>query len=131
MAATPQSVGVARRSAAQFAESVGADDSVLGKVRLAVTEAVTNVVRHAYGPESGPVELLAELDGASLVVTVRDSGSGMGRARSRGGLGIGLRLIGEVTSACEVATSPGVGTTLRMTFPVDPDSDGRELAQAV
>ena len=49
-------VAGARSGAVAYAQSVGADSDVCEAVRLAVSEAVTNVVMHAYqGMERGAV----------------------------------------------------------------------------
>jgi serine/threonine-protein kinase RsbW len=49
---------------------------VLGDLKLALTEACTNSVRHAYGENGGLVEILYELHPDRLVVEVRDQGEG-------------------------------------------------------
>ena len=37
-----------------------------GDLELALTEAVTNVIRHGYGPEGGPVRVEAEVQGRQV-----------------------------------------------------------------
>jgi serine/threonine-protein kinase RsbW len=49
---------------------------VLGDLKLALTEACTNSVRHAYGNGDGTVEILYELHADHLVVEVCDRGEG-------------------------------------------------------
>src|SRR5439155_18264627 len=74
---------------------------VLGDLKLALTEACTNSVRHAYADGEGSVEILYELYGDRLVVEVSDRGEGFeapsdpGSALdqeelSEGGLGIAI-----------------------------------------
>jgi anti-sigma regulatory factor (Ser/Thr protein kinase) len=48
-------------------------------VRLPVTEACTNVVLHAYGHDASHATYILEAtqEGATLLITVRDSGIGM------------------------------------------------------
>jgi anti-sigma regulatory factor (Ser/Thr protein kinase)/putative methionine-R-sulfoxide reductase with GAF domain len=56
-------------------------------VLLAVGEATSNVVEHAYGPKGGLVHVHLELQRPDVVVTVRDNGhwrSPRGRNRGRG-----------------------------------------------
>lgn len=49
---------------------------VLGDLKLALTEACTNSVRHAYDGGDGLVEIRYELHDDRLVVEVRDEGEG-------------------------------------------------------
>lgn len=87
-------------------------------VALAVTEAVTNVVRHAYPASEGTVILRAAEDSADeLVVAVTDQGVGSRgtTTRTTPSMGLGLALIRELsTSVLIEATS--TGTTITMHF---------------
>ena len=49
---------------------------MLGDLKLALTEACTNSVRHAYDGGDGTVEILYELHADRLVVEVADEGEG-------------------------------------------------------
>ena len=49
---------------------------VLGDLKLALTEACTNSVRHAYADGEGMVEILYELHDDKLVIEVVDEGEG-------------------------------------------------------
>ena len=120
--AIPQAVTALRRAAGQFATGLGAGDSVVDGVRLAVSEAVTNVILHAYPDreEPGPVELTAALDGAELLVTVRDEGTGMSPRIDSPGLGLGLPLVGRIASRVDISASVGGGTLVSMCFSLDP-----------
>jgi len=100
----------------QFASAWGASDRQCEDIAVAVSEAVSNVVVHAYvGRERpGSVALEASVRGSALVVVVCDEGVGM-RARESRGVGIGLRLIFRLTERLEFAdTLPG--TRVAMTF---------------
>src|SRR6478736_10254541 len=56
--ARPENVSVIRHVLGAFAEALRLPDDLVEDLRLAVTEACTNVVRHAYPPEhTGPVEI--------------------------------------------------------------------------
>ena len=87
-------------------------------IALAVTEAVTNVVRHAYPGSVGSVTLSADASrGDELVVAVADEGAG-GRSftmRADPGLGIGLALIRELCSSFRFNPT-NAGTTVTMHF---------------
>jgi serine/threonine-protein kinase RsbW len=74
-------------------------EEALGDMKLAVTEACTNSVRHGYGEDGeGTVEVVYELQPDRLVVEVADDGPGFDAAGDRpteenlaeGGLGIAI-----------------------------------------
>ena len=71
-------VGELRRGVADFARAHGADDDVIDSIALAVSEAVTNAIIHAFvGREAGHVALTAEAGEGSILVRVLDDGRGM------------------------------------------------------
>jgi serine/threonine-protein kinase RsbW len=95
---------------------------VLGDLKLALTEACTNSVRHAYGGGAGLVHIVYELHSDKLVVEVSDSGEGFvppaGRARelnpdelAEGGLGIAI--IEALSDELEIGESDDGGSRLR------------------
>ncbi len=81
-----------------------------------MTEAVSNVVRHAYPDAVGPVTVTAEASPQELVV-VADQGTGTRSfaMRSESGLGIGLALIRELCLNVRVEPNSH-GTTVIMRF---------------
>jgi serine/threonine-protein kinase RsbW len=117
--AVPASVRDARQAVADIAAQVGGSTRMVEDVRLCVSEAVANVVRHAYGGEEGDVTLSAELGTGELLVIVRDGGVGMTGFQREGDLGHGLRIIDELTVRCAIMSAPGMGTELRMVFALD------------
>jgi serine/threonine-protein kinase RsbW len=53
-----------------------ADNAPLIRLELALTEAMTNVIRHAYeGKEGQPIEMLVEADGEQVTVTISHQGA--------------------------------------------------------
>ena len=116
--ATPEHVRDARTRVAELAARAGAPTALLEGVRLAVTEAVANVVVHGYrGGQPGPVTVVAEAEEDHLRVTVRDDGCGLGPRTDSPGAGLGLPLIAEVAESVSVCTGQdGRGTVLSMTF---------------
>jgi anti-sigma regulatory factor (Ser/Thr protein kinase) len=85
-------------------------------VSLAVTEAVANVVLHAYPTGGGDVTVTVDTVGDDLVVVVSDSGVGGHSFQSSGqaGLGLGLALIRELSTSATIApTSEGTAVTMR------------------
>ncbi len=94
---------------------------VLGDLKLALTEACTNSVRHAYDGAAGAVEITYELRDDSLVVEVIDQGPGFRPAAradrgedaelSEGGLGIAI--IEALTDELEIGEGRNGGSRLR------------------
>ncbi len=75
-------------------------DETLADLKLALTEATSNSVRHAYGEDGGRVEIAYQLYGDRLVIEVNDEGEGFDPAEdgdvgdlenlTEGGLGIAI-----------------------------------------
>jgi serine/threonine-protein kinase RsbW len=119
MPARAEGVGVVRQALAGIADALAFDASVVADMKMAVTEACTNVVVHAYEEDAGhlQVEMLADEDG--LTIVVRDRGSGIQPKAARSeppALGLGLPLIAALSDAFELRGSTGEGTEVRMTF---------------
>jgi anti-sigma regulatory factor (Ser/Thr protein kinase) len=125
MPARPEGVGVVRQALAGVADALDFDASVLADMKMAVTEACTNVVVHAYDDDGMlEVEMLAGEDG--LTIVVRDHGAGIQPRPHRSGapaLGLGLPLIAALSDAFELRGSAGTGTEVRMTFSYARHSD--------
>jgi anti-sigma regulatory factor (Ser/Thr protein kinase) len=112
--AVPGSVPELRRAVRAVIADRGFEDVAVG---LAVTEAVTNVVRHAYSGSVGSVTLSADASTEELVLIVADEGVG-GRSftlRADPGLGLGLALIRELCSSVRIDPT-NAGTTVTMRF---------------
>ncbi len=115
--ARPESVAVVRHVLGAFAEALRLSDPVIEDMRLAVTEACTNVVRHAYGDgEPGPVEILIRPVGDVLEVIVSDEGRGLGPSDDTAGPGLGLPLIAALAHSLEIDQAPRAGSRLLMSF---------------
>ncbi|HXS34268.1 MAG TPA: ATP-binding protein [Solirubrobacterales bacterium] len=113
--AVPSSVPTARHTARDFALAHGADQALAERVNLAVSEAVSNVVKYAYEPEEiGSVRMKAAIADGFLEIQVTDLGLGF-RDHGPGGLGVGLSIIAEVSSDLEISQDRN-GTELRMRF---------------
>ena len=117
--AVPASVRELRAALVDFARACGASAPVLDAVALAVTEATTNVVRHAYGDQAadpGPIDVSASAVGGELIVTVADRGDGLRAGRASPGLGLGLALIARSADRIDLRTSGDGGVEIRMAF---------------
>jgi anti-sigma regulatory factor (Ser/Thr protein kinase) len=115
-------IGSLRRSAVGLAELRGFSEEDAGRVAVAVSEAASNLVKHAVEGVM-LIRLHPELDSAIEVIAI-DRGPGMhdvSRAlrdgySTAGTLGIGLGGIARMASGYEVHSLPGRGTVLGMYF---------------
>lgn len=114
-------VALARLALTGLAGIVTLPEGLLADLKLALTEAVSNSVRHAYAGGSGFVSIAYELRPNVLAVEVVDDGKGFdperpaplaGEELSEGGLGIAI--IRTIADEFELYSQPGVrGSRLR------------------
>jgi serine/threonine-protein kinase RsbW len=115
LAAEAASVGTVRAAVVDFAQQAGVEDT--GRLALAVSEAMSNVVIHAYRDiEPGDMRVVACNEPDRLVVVVRDYGQGMRPRADSPGLGMGLPLISQMTDDLQIEAAQEAGTLLRMHF---------------
>jgi serine/threonine-protein kinase RsbW len=96
-------------------------DETLNDLKLALTEACTNSVRHAYsGDRAGTVEIIYQLEPDRLVVEVVDDGQGFEpgelAGEGNGDLnegGLGIAIIQAVTDEVEIGERESGGSRLR------------------
>jgi serine/threonine-protein kinase RsbW len=96
-------------------------DELLADLKLALTEAASNSVRHAYaGEDVGVVEISYELHPDRLVIEVTDDGGGFDPAQAKGQPdelsegGLGIAIIRAIADAVEIGAQPGgKGSRLR------------------
>ena len=116
--ARAENVAVVRHALGGLGDALGLDPAALADVKLAVTEACTNVVLHAYpDDEEGDLGVSAtvEADGC-LSVAVTDEGRGMVPRTDSPGLGLGLPLIASLTEHLEVGSPDQAATEVKMVF---------------
>jgi serine/threonine-protein kinase RsbW len=94
-------------------------------IKAAVSEAVNNVVVHAYGGGEGPMEVEVTIDSGTLEVVVRDHGVGIGPRMvddAHPGRGIGLAVIEALAASCELRAhgESGVEVVMRFDVPAQP-----------
>jgi serine/threonine-protein kinase RsbW len=127
MPARPEGVAVVRQALAGMADALDFDATVLADMKMAVSEACTNVVVHAYEDSDGVLEIDLLADETGLTIRVRDYGSGIHphaqSSRDVPALGLGLPLIAALTDAFELHGSSGQGTEVRMTFHYEREGD--------
>ena len=114
-------VALARLALSGLADIVALPEELLADLKLALTEAVSNSVRHAYADGAGFVSIAYELSGDALTVEVVDDGQGFdpnrpptleGEELTEGGLGIAI--IRAIADEFELESRPGArGSRLR------------------
>lgn len=123
-------ISSARRAGVDLARRLGFDETAAGKLALLITEAATNIVKHAVRGEilirAVRVEALAGIDVLAL-----DSGPGIQnfQASLRDGVsttgtyGVGLGAISRLADEFDIYSAPGFGTVLWMRLWAQPKSN--------
>lgn len=115
--ARAENVALVRHTIAAAAEERGLPLHIVEDMRVAVTEACTNVVRHAYTDE-GDMSVDVDLSGPGMCVVVEDQGRGIGAGTDSGGPGLGLSLIAALTSEVQIERGRARGSRLSMRFAI-------------
>ena len=120
---------LARLALAGLARDLPVGDEVLADLKLAVTEACGNAVRHAYADGAGDVLVSYVVSDGELEMIVEDQGSGLEASeRRRSGQppapmegGMGMSIIRAVVDELDVQPgADGRGTVVRMTKRLTP-----------
>ena len=121
--ARADAVPVARNAATGCVRELGVEESLTRAVALAVTEACTNVVLHAYREHEEPGEMVVSIEKPEhfIRVTVRDDGVGLGPRPDSPGLGMGLALISQFTDSLELRSRQDGGAEVSMRFDLTPE----------
>ena len=88
-------------------------------MQLAVTEAATNAVMHAYAEIAGDLTVTATRQNGELAIVIGDTGPGFVDRDDSPGMGVGLSVIATVARRMRIVSVPG-GTEVHMTFPCPP-----------
>jgi serine/threonine-protein kinase RsbW len=121
--AVAKSIPHARLAVTQFAARSGVAGEPLDAVRLAVTEAVTNAVKHAYPETTGAFHVTAAVTGGELWVLVADDGCGYQTPSRHPGLGCGLTIIAQLSEEYVITERATGGTEVRMPFRIPPSTE--------
>jgi anti-sigma regulatory factor (Ser/Thr protein kinase) len=107
-----------RHAVIDFARGAGAARRTVDDVALAVTEAVTNAVMHAFAARETPgtVTVLGSVEDHALRFAVSDDGDGMTTHSRYHGLGLGLAIIARLADEVQLGASPSGGTLVTMRF---------------
>ena len=118
--AKPEYITLVRLALSGLSRLRPLDEETLGDLKLAVTEACSNSVRHGYAGAAGVVDVSYELQPDRLVIEVEDDGPGFDPNASRGRPedlaegGLGIEIIRSVADEFEAGERrEGGGSRLR------------------
>jgi serine/threonine-protein kinase RsbW len=123
--ATASAVPAARHAVLAHLRRADTPDPPLSDVALAVSEAVTNVVVHAYvDAQPGPVHVTVEPadERGELKLVVEDEGHGLRPRTDSPGIGLGLPLMATVSSRLDTRVTASGGTRLCVWFSLEPEA---------
>lgn len=119
----PQNVGLARVIVAAFATQLEFTLAEVEEIRVAVSEAVSNCVIHAYPEMEGMIELKLIIESEDLIIRIKDFGIGIDDVEQAKQatfstdserMGLGLVFIESFMDSMEIISGPGLGTTIIM-----------------
>jgi len=114
--AKPEYLSLVRLVVASIAGDSGFSEENIGDIKVALSEASTNVVRHAYPPDADDSSMLIEIncyeDPGQLLIEVKDRGSGM-PLPPPATEGLGLGIMGSLMDRVDVETGK-TGTSVLM-----------------
>jgi anti-sigma regulatory factor (Ser/Thr protein kinase) len=124
-----ENLPVTRQAFRAFAQLLGMPEDALGEAELGVTEAVSNVIKHAYAEGDGQLRLELEAGDRSLRARIEDDGGGIPEQILRDGRsqdGFGLVLMNGVARDLGIDSSAG-GTRVTLEFELPgPPVDSRD-----
>ena len=102
-------------------------DETLHDLKLALTEACTNSIRHAYEDIEGHVEVVYEIGSDTLAIEVTDAGEGFtpdeqSEPEEMSESGLGLAIIDSLSDELVIEQLEGKGSRLRFVKRLDGDS---------
>jgi serine/threonine-protein kinase RsbW len=112
--AEPGYLAVCRQALSGVGDVLDVRPQVVEDLKLALSEACSNAIQHAYNGRRGTLEVTFRALPAELEISVTDRGGGFMPSSKRGGrrLGIGLSMIAALSSRWKVESHPQGGTVL-------------------
>lgn len=122
-------VGVIRAAVTTTLRQLGVHDDCVEDIRLALSEACTNVIVHAAPHDQYEVQV--QLDEQTCTISVINTGAGFDASALSGVLpdaesvtGRGVAIMRAVTDSLEFTSSPRSGTVVRMVKELSFTQDG-------
>ena len=119
--ALPSSVTIVRQAIGGLADALEWNGDFAADVKLAASEACTNVVVHAYENGPGPLDVHIWFSDDQLRLAIDDKGGGMSPslAARRPSLGIGLPLMVALCDTFDLAAREDGSTRVQLVFNLD------------
>ena len=120
--AKPEYIALSRLALAGLSRVRPFSEEDLADLKLAITEACSNSVRHAYDGGDGTVEIRYVLEGDRITIEVADDGAGFDHQNRHGNGdsddlaegGLGIAIIRSIADELEIGTrETGGGSRLR------------------
>ena len=115
-------VGTVRLATAHVASHTGFDLDTVEDIKVAISEACTNILCHAHEDTNFVYDVVLEVENNVLTITVKDDGAGFGLEEYMepvlGELqvgGLGIFIIRALMDEVDIQSEPGTGTNIRMT----------------
>ena len=125
--ADPEAVALARDEFAALADRHGATDEQVNEIRLLISEAVTNAVRHAYpgrARRAGSVHAVAAVCPGGVTMLVCDDGVGPRIRSGHPGGGWGWPLMAALSDRFTIRRRSNGGTEVEMHVRIGRDRGG-------
>ncbi|MGE4170451.1 MAG: ATP-binding protein [Candidatus Margulisiibacteriota bacterium] len=124
-------VGVVRLALSGLASRMNFTVEEIEDIKIAVSEACTNAVQHAYEAHEGRIDIDCYCHEDRLEIVVKDQGKGFNMSslgtpeqkqasEEKLGLGLGLAFIQSLMSEASIESEPGKGTTVRISKTLTP-----------
>jgi serine/threonine-protein kinase RsbW len=115
--AKPEYITLGRLALTGIGHARQLSDETMSDLKLALTEACTNSVRHAYPEGAGTVRISYVLEPAKLVIEVSDDGTGFEPVGERDDdgfdeSGLGIAIIRAIADELDIRAQPGGGSSL-------------------
>ncbi len=113
--AQPNNGRIFRQALRRFYLAAGLSEEKISLLQVAIGEAITNSIQHAYGVRAGAVRVRGRIESGNLVIEISDTGRWRGEHEDGGGYG--LQILKAIVP--DVAISAGeTGTVVRLTQPI-------------
>ncbi|MFP4662358.1 MAG: anti-sigma F factor [Halanaerobiales bacterium] len=123
MLSKSNNVGLARLSVAAFASELDFTLNEIEEIKVAVSEAVTNCIIHAYPLEEGEINIDLKIEDKKLIIVIEDQGVGIedidaviqpSYSTKEEHMGLGLAFIDSFMDEFELQSDQENGTSLWM-----------------